>query len=102
MNAYFRNRPLPAGNPLANILVVVVGIIVISLSLALGFVVFLGIATFMLIMAMVVSIRVWWFKRRIKAAAKESQGQPSQPTSGAVSGRVIEGEFEEVRYKRDL
>ena len=67
---------MPAGNPLANILVVVVGIIVISLSLALGFVVFLGIATFMLIMAAVVSVRVWWFQTAHESGGGKGAASP--------------------------
>lgn len=79
-------------------LVVIVGIIVISLSLALGFVVFVGIAGFMLIMAAVVSVRVWWLKRKFAAKAGEEPGRPPG-TAGTI--RIIEGEFQEVRKSRD-
>ena len=37
MNQQYRYRPFPASNPLANALVVIVGIVVITLSLALGY-----------------------------------------------------------------
>ena len=57
MNQQFRYRQFPAGNPLANILVVIVGILVISLALTLGFFVFLGVAGFVLFMGVVMSIR---------------------------------------------
>lgn len=98
MNQQFRNRQLPAGNPLANVLVVIVGIIVISLSLALGFVVFVGIAGFMLIMAAVVSVRVWWLKRRFAAKVGD---KPRHPPGTAGTIRIIEGEYHEVRKSRD-
>jgi len=98
VNQPFRNRQLPAGNPLANVLVVIVGIIVISLSLALGFVVFVGIAGFMLIMAAVVSVRVWWLKRRFAAKVGE-EPRHSPRTTGTI--RIIEGEYQEVRKSRD-
>ncbi|MGI9205410.1 MAG: hypothetical protein ACR2Q3_15445 [Woeseiaceae bacterium] len=98
MNQHFRNRPLPAGNPLANVLVVIVGIIVISLSVALGFVVFVGIAGFMLIMAAVVSVRVWWLKRKFSSKA----GEGARPPGGSDNTvRVIEGEYREIRKSRD-
>lgn len=97
MNQQFRHRQFPAGNPLANALVIIVGIIVISLSLALGFFMFLGIAGFVLVMGAVVGVRNWWLRRRFGASAGRQQARanerPEQP-------RVIEGEFREVR-KRD-
>ena len=99
MNQQFRNRSLPAGNPLANVLVVIAGIVVISLSLALGFVVFIGIACFMLIAAAVVTVRIWWLKKRMgfKPGAQTTAGaeQPSSKSSASI--RVIEGEFQEVK-----
>lgn len=79
-------------------LVVIVGIIVISLSVALGFVVFVGIAGFMLIMAAVVSVRVWWLKRKFASRAGEA---PRQPPGAKGTIRVIEGEYQEVRKPPD-
>lgn len=97
MNQQFRHRQFPASNPLANILVVVAGIVIISLSLALGFVVFVGIAGFMLVMAVVVSIRAWWLKRRFFAqAGSDKVRQPG----GEETIRIIEGEYHEVRKRR--
>jgi len=89
---------LPTRNPLANILAVVVGIIVISVSLALGFVVFVGIAGFMLVMAAIVTIRIWWAKRRFGA---QKTGEPDQATKRTSTIRVIEGEFTEVSPPQD-
>jgi tellurite resistance protein TehA-like permease len=96
VNQHFRNRQFPAGNPLANVLVVIVGIIVISLSLALGFVVFIGIAGFMLVMAAIISVRAWWLKRRF--GAQKGGGQVNS-TSRREIHRVIEGEYHEVRQR---
>ena len=97
MRQQFRQRQFPVGNPLANAFVVIVGIIVIALSLALGFVVFVGIAGFMLIMAAVISVRAWWLKKRFGA----SKGAEQQTTSSRQETyRVIEGEYREVRSRR--
>ena len=94
MNQQFRYRQFPASNPLANVLVIIVGILVISLSLALGFIVFVGIAGFMLVMGIVMRVRYWWLGRATggqKAAEHPGKPQPSgQP-------RIIEGEYQEVR-----
>ena len=93
----FKIRQLPAGNPLASALVVIVGIIVISLSLALGFVVFIGIAGFMLVMATVISVRAWWLRKRFGA----SKGAEQKTTSSQQeTHRIIEGEYREVRSRR--
>ena len=93
MNQQFRQRQFPAGNPLANALVVIVGIIVISLSLALGFFVFLAVSGFVLVMAVVMSIRNWWYRRTaIKRPAGNRRQRPAQP----ASRQIIEGEYKRV------
>jgi hypothetical protein len=93
----FKYRQFPAGNPLASALVVVVGIIVISLMLALGFVVFIGIAGFMLVMAVVISVRAWWLKKRFGASKDAEQVKTS---SRRETHRIIEGEYQEIRSRR--
>lgn len=97
MNQQFRHRQFPAGNPLANALVVIVGIIIISVSLALGFVVFLGIAGFMLVMAAIITVRGWWLKKRF--GARKGSEQVHKPGQQEIH-RVIEGEYHEVKSRR--
>jgi hypothetical protein len=97
VNQQFRHRQFSASNPLANALVVIVGIVIISLFLALGFVVFLGIAGFMLVMAAIISIRGWWLRKRF--GAKKGSEQVGDPGK-AQTHRVIEGEYHEVRARR--
>lgn len=97
MNQQFRHRQFPASNPLANALVVVVGIIVISLSLALGFVVFVGIAGFMLVMAAIIGVRAWWIKKRFGA---QNSSEQVRKTSQQETHLVIEGEYHEVGSRK--
>ncbi len=78
-------------------LVVIVGIIVISLSLALGFVVFIGIAGFMLVMAAIISVRAWWLNKRFGA---RKAGQQTDKSGRQEIHRVIEGEYHEVRSRK--
>ena len=94
MNQHFRQRPFQPGNPLANILVVIAGIVVISLSLTLGFFIFLGVATFLLITAAIVGIRNWWFRRTLNA---NSTANRRRPASNQETRQIIEGEFREIR-----
>jgi len=93
LNQQFRFRQFPAGNPLANILVVVAGVFVISLVLTLGFFVFLGIAGFILIMAATMSIRGWWYRRKFAASKR---GTTTSQTRVRETHRIIEGEYQEV------
>ena len=95
MNQQFRHRQFPAGNPLANALVVIAGIVVISLSLALGFFVFLGIAAFVVVMAAVMSVRGWWYRRKFAAGKGQEFHQET-----VVRKQIIEGEYEEIRRRQ--
>ena len=83
------NRGVPAGNPLANVLVVVVGALVIAASVVLGFLAFIILASVMLVIAAIVGIRVWWFSRKLQKQA------PQQQKPGQDRG-VIEGEYHVV------
>ena len=93
MNQHYRQRPFQAGSPLANVLVVLAGIIVISLSLTLGFFIFLGVTAFLLVTATVFGIRNWWFRRvqgrNAHAASREQPRKEGQRL-------IIEGEYREV------
>lgn len=90
-------RKLPFGNPLANALVVLVGSLAVAASIVLGFIAFVVIGSLVLIMAAVIGIRVWWFKRQL---AKTGQGPVATP-SGGSSPEVIEGEFREISGSQD-
>lgn len=94
MNQQFRHRQFAAGNPLANLLVVIAGIIIIAISLALGFFVFLGMAGFVLLMAAVMSVRGWWYRRRF---ASKTAGDGGTRRETMVHKQIIEGEYREVR-----
>ena len=83
------NRGLPGGNPLANLLVIIVGALVIGASIILGFFAFLVLSGVILIMVAVIGIRLWWFNRKRQQA---SVGNTSPSAKRQVSG-VIEGEY---------
>ena len=88
MNPYSRNRQFPAGNPLANALVVIVGALVIGLSFVVGIVAFVALAAIMLVLGAVIGIRVWWHNRTL-GQVPQSPGQAGQPG-------IIEGEYRVV------
>ena len=80
------------GNPLANVLVVIVGAIVITVSLVLGFFAFLALSAVVLVAAAVIGIRVWWAKRNMPKNA--------EPTAN-VGAEFIEGEFHVVKKDKN-
>ena len=86
------NRGIPVGNPIANALVVVVGALVIGASVVLGFFAFLVLAGIVLVLGAIVSLRVWWFNRKLK---REMDKRPPQPGSARL--HVIEGEYHVVK-----
>ena len=86
----FRYKQYRAKNPLASILAAVFAVTVVLLSLALGFFVFIGAATFLLIIAAVMNVRKLWSvgdygsKKRTEGPKRQDQPQ------------IIEGEYREV------
>ena len=98
MNQQFRYRQFPASNPLANVLIVVAGIVIISLSLALGIFVFLAVSAFVIVMALVMSVRSWWYRRRF--GRRDEQGRRAE-SPGRPQHLVIEGEFQRVEKMRE-
>ena len=97
MNQGSANRRFPGGNPIANVLVIVVGALAICASIILGFFAFVVLSGVILIMAAVIGIRLWWFNRQIRQAGPDS----SRPPTVNATGGVIEGEFIVVEKDHD-
>lgn len=92
------NRGFPAGNPLANVLVIVVGSLVIAASIVLGFFVFVVLGSALVILAAILAVRLWWFRRRI---ANTEGLAASRQRRDADRGETIEGEYRVVIEERD-
>ena len=88
MNAQFSKGQIPAGNPLANALVVIVGVLAIAASLVLGVAALIVLGSIVLVFAAVVGIRVWWFNRRLSRQARSTMRK-----GAAEKTEVIEGEY---------
>lgn len=87
-------RGLPAGNPLANLLVIVAGALVVAASVVLGFLAFVVLASIILVIAAIVGVRVWWLSRKLKKQAPQEQTE-------AQGHDVIEGEYHVVVEDRE-
>jgi len=86
----FKQRQFPAGNPLANVLVVIVGAIVIAVSFVLGVVAFVALASALVVMAAIIGVRLWWLNRRLGGGRS---GNVKQNSANATGKAVIEGEY---------
>lgn len=93
MNQQFRQRQFPAGNPLANALVIIVGALAIGASFVLGLVAFVALGSIVLVMAGIIGIRVWWLNRKLSRGFAEGVQQRAQ---GSANIDVIEGEYRDV------
>src|SRR5210317_958928 len=86
------NRGIPAGNPIAIALVVIVGTLAIGAFIVLGFFAFVVLGSIVLVLGAIIALRVWWFNRRL---AKQTGNKPS--TEPSPPSGVIEGEYHVVK-----
>lgn len=85
-----------AGNPIANVFVIIAGALIIGASIVLGFFAFIALSAIVLVTAAVIGIRVWWYGRKLK------NGEGTVVNRSRKSrGGVIEGEFRVVEDGRD-
>jgi len=91
-------RGFPAGGPIANALVVIVGSLVIAASIFVGFFAFLILGSLLLVLAAVVSIRLWWLRRKI--ATGPLPGTSTRP-GAAGTRQTIEGEYHVVIEEKE-
>lgn len=85
------NRGMRAGNPIANIFVIIVGTLVIATSVVLGFFALLIVGSIVLIFAAIFALRIWWVRRKLRGAGRSGMSQTSKSKGG-----VIEGEFQVI------
>jgi uncharacterized membrane protein YdfJ with MMPL/SSD domain len=97
LGQYSARNSLPAGNPIANALVIIAGALAIGVSIVLGFFAFVALSAIVLVTAAIIGVRVWWFKRSLQRGASTESASTERPS---VHG-VIEGEYHEVRKDRD-
>lgn len=82
-----------AGNPLANLLVIIAGAAFIAISVVVSVFAFAVLGSVILVAAAIIGVRVWWLKRRLSRSAKWRVG----PGAAMRHPDVIEGEYRVVR-----
>lgn len=96
-NKPFGNRQFPVGNPLANLLVVIVGALVVGVSIVLGVVAFITLGGLVLVLAAVIGIRVWWLGRKMRKQFAAGMTDPGQKSADI---EIIEGEYRVVSSRK--
>ncbi len=90
-------RGFPAGSPLASALVIIIGSLVIAASIVVGFFAFVILGSLLLVLAAVVSIRLWWFRRKMTTDPAVRASGNARPTGAQ---QTIEGEYHVVIEER--
>jgi protein-S-isoprenylcysteine O-methyltransferase Ste14 len=83
---------IPAGNPLVNALMVLVGVLAIGAMIVLGIVALLVVSSVLVVLAGIVGLRLWWHGRKLRNASSRDWTDRQ---------RVIEGEYRRVRTRDD-
>lgn len=86
---------LPAGNPLASLLVVIAGVVAIATAIVLGFFAFVVLSAVVLVAATLIGVRSWWH------GGKNVTRRPYAKAGKSASNHVIEGEYRVVDADRD-
>ena len=88
----------PAGNPIANAVVIIVGAIAILASIVVGFFAAVVLGAALLILAAFIGIRVWWLRRKLSRSGSDSR---TGMAVGRSSTQTIEGEYHVVVDERE-
>lgn len=97
LNKQFGNKQFPAGNPLANLLVIIMGALVVGVSIVLGIVAFITLGGLVLVLAVFIGIRVWWLGRKMR---KQFAAGGKEPGERSASIEIIEGEYHVVSTQK--
>lgn len=98
MNRQSFNRQFPAGNPLANAIVIIVGALIIGAAIILGVFALVALGAIMLVLAAVLGIRLWWHGRK---SAKYRRKEVRQEEIRSSGKSIIEGEYRVVSEHHD-
>ena len=91
-------RGFQAGSPIASALVIIVGSLIIAASIVVGFFAFLIVGSLLLVLAAVVSIRLWWFRRKM---GRDPSFQSQRSERAGDPRQTIEGEYHVVVEEKD-
>jgi hypothetical protein len=79
-------------------LVIIVGSLAIAASIVVGFFAFVILGSLLLILAAVVSIRLWWYRRKL---SRDPAFRPTHASRHSEERQTIEGEYRVVIEETD-
>ncbi len=90
------------GNPVANIITVVLGVLTLIAAAAFGFVLLVGFLVALTAFGSFIAARLWWLKRKLgKAGAEDYLRQRMGGSPPArTSGETIEADYEVIESER--
>lgn len=91
-------RGFQTGNPFASALVIVVGSLAIAASIVVGFFAFMIVGSLLVVLAAIVSIRLWWLRRKM---ARDPAFRAQSSEREGVTQQTIEGEYHVVVEEKD-
>lgn len=101
VNQQGKNRQFAAGNPLANFLVVVVGVLTIAVFVVVGVVAFFALMGIVFCVAAILGVRTWWLTRKLRGGSEHKpemqQRSANQANQANQASQTIEGEFRVVK-----
>lgn len=104
MPIHYTRLPGPPRNPLVRLLAAVAGLVFFIGAAFLGALVFLAVMGVVAFAALVVSLRVWWLRRRMRGAGSSGPAQArtgrARATPAPARGTVIEGDYSVVEPDR--
>ena len=86
-----------SGNPLAQILSVLVFAVLLAGALIMGAVLMAALLGLAVIFGTVLAVRAWWFRRKLGRPPESGYDPPPPPGPEPVQKRLIEGEYEVVK-----
>jgi hypothetical protein len=97
LNGRIRYGRFPAGNPVTNALMAIVGALAIGAAIVFGFFMFLVLTGLVLVLVCIVGIRVWWVGRKLR---KLNETAMKTRSGGDGDPGIIEGEYHVVTTRR--
>jgi hypothetical protein len=90
LNRRISSKRISSGNPVANVVAAIVGMLVIGAFIVLGVFAAVALGAIILVFAAALGIRIWWLGRRLRGQA-ETSSERRRP--GPDAATVIEGEY---------
>jgi uncharacterized iron-regulated membrane protein len=87
------------GNPLAQIVSLLVFAVLLAAALIMGAVVIAIVLGLAVIFGIVLAVRAWWFQRRLRRGPPLDSYEPPHPGPKPEQKRLIEGEYEVVKQR---